>query len=438
MTQTSTLSRDKLADAILSSALDCIIVSDAAGRIVEFNAAAERTFGWARADVVGKLMEETIVPHHHRHAHHHGMSRYLTGGTARVLGRRVEVEGLNAAGNVFPVELSITETWMGEDRFFVANLRDISAQKAAEDHLATARASLQAIFDNIPAALYLRDRKDNLVMINTWGAHFLGREPAEMIGQPMSKFREPQNQAGVKEADDNIARTGKPESHEFTYHMPGGDRVGLMTFFPVTDGKGEVTQIGGMLMDVTELHIARKDLQYAQSTLRSFIDQAPVGIYVNRMGPRGIEDQIVEFSNDKICQPYGLTASDFIGKNPFEVIRDETFVSTGLASDALILSTRRPVQIERLNPWSGRHESYTRFPILDQSGKVTHIAGMRVDIDERVRAKAQLGEAQALLESIFDNVPAVLYLRELDGRFITVNRWGTAVMGAMIRPGSSA
>lgn len=271
-----------------------IIGADDQGRIVEFNPAAERTFGWTRAAILGRLMEDTIVPHHHRHAHHHGMARYLTEGTARVLGRRVEVEGLHALGHVFPVELSITETTMAGARFFVATLRDTTLQKAAEDDPLRTRASLQAVFDNIPAALYLRDRQDNLVMINAWDARFLGRDAAQMIGQPMANFREPQNSA----ADENIARTGQPETHKFTHHLPGGDRVGLMTFFPVTDGRGEVTQIGGTLMDVTELHNARVELQAARARMQGFFDRDPASVYINRVGPGGILDQTIEFAND--------------------------------------------------------------------------------------------------------------------------------------------
>lgn len=123
------LDRSKLADAILSSALDCIIVSDDQGRIVEFNAMAERTFGLTRDQAIGRTMEETIVPHNHRAAHRRGMDRYLAGGKPVVVGRRIEVEALHADGHVFPVELSITDTEMDGRHYFVANLRDITQQK---------------------------------------------------------------------------------------------------------------------------------------------------------------------------------------------------------------------------------------------------------------------------------------------------------------------
>lgn len=429
MTQTTTLSRDKLADAILSTALDCIIVADTTGRIVEFNPAAERAFGWTRAEILGRLMEDTIVPHHHRHAHHHGMARYLTEGRARVLGRRVEVEGLHADGHVFPVELSITETRMDAAQFFVATLRDITAQRTAEAALLQARASLQAIFDNIPAALYLRDRQDNLVMINAWGAQFLGRDPAEMIGQPMSNFREPQNNAGVRAADEQIARTGQPETREFTYHLPGGDRVGLMTFFPVTDGRGEVTQIGGMLIDVTELHKARLELQQSRASLQAFFDNVPVGIHINRIGPGGLDDQTVEFANDNMGRPYGVTGAELIGMDVYEFYRRHGEIEAEREFDREIIASGQPGIFEGVNPLNGRYESHTRFPIRNAAGQVTHMGGITIDVDAKVRSELQLTEFRNLLETVFDNIPAELYLRELDGTFVMMNRWGAGFYG---------
>ena len=374
-------------------------------------------------------MEATIVPPEHREAHRKGMARYLAGGVAAVVGRRVEITAMRADGTQFPVELSITETQMGASRFFVATLRDITAQKAAELDLQQARASLQAIFDNIPAALYLRDRQDNLVMINQWGARFLGREPAEMIGRPMANFREPQNMDGVREADDKVIRTGRPESHEFTYHLPGGDRLGLMTFFPVTDGKGEITQIGGMLMDVTELQKARNELQEAQATLQSFVEQVPVGIHINRLGPGGLADQTVEFVNESMCKPYGLRLDKVVGQDPYEAFGNPEVARIQKEMDRQILATGKPSQVEMLNPYSKRHERYTRFPVLSHDGTITHIGGAHVDVDDTVRAKAQLDEVRLLVDLIFDNIPTVLYLRELDGTIRMINKYGAAIFG---------
>src|SRR5205823_5659845 len=66
--------------AILDTALDCIITIDHEGKVVEFNPAAERTFGYRRADVLGREMAELIVPPALRERHRRGLAHYLATG----------------------------------------------------------------------------------------------------------------------------------------------------------------------------------------------------------------------------------------------------------------------------------------------------------------------------------------------------------------------
>ena len=418
------LDRAKLADAILSSALDCIIVSDSHGRIVEFNAAAERTFGMMRADVLGKGMDETIVPHHHRERHRKGMERFLAGGAPRVVGKRVEIEALHVDGHIFPVELSITETVMDENRYFVATLRDITAQKQAEANLRETQATLRAIFDNVPAALYLRDRNDTLVMMNNWGAEFIGRDPASMIGQPMSKFREPQNVDIVRAVDENILRTGKPESREVVYHLPGGDRIGLMTFFPVSDNQGEITHIGGMLLDVTELHKARAELQQVKAMLDSVFDNIPAELYLREL------DGSFVMMNKWGANYYGKEPGQMVGQLASAYDTGDEIEIARQAQEKL-LTTGKPVTQEYHYTVDGRQVKVqnTIFPVKNAEGKIVRIGGVTTDVTELHNARNQLDEAQFLIKSIFDNAPFELYLRELDGTYIMMNRWGANYVG---------
>ena len=124
--------------AIVETALDCIIAIDHRDRVVEFNPAAERTFGFQRADVLGKPMADLIVPPALREQHHRGMERYLATGEGPVLNRRVEVTALRADGTEFPVELAITPTVVGGSPVFTAYLRDISDRRD-RDRRRTAR-----------------------------------------------------------------------------------------------------------------------------------------------------------------------------------------------------------------------------------------------------------------------------------------------------------
>jgi PAS domain S-box-containing protein len=75
--------------AMLEAALDCVISIDHLGRIVEFNPAAERTFGWARADVLGKDMARLLIPERLCAAHRAGVQRAGTLDSIEPLERRM-------------------------------------------------------------------------------------------------------------------------------------------------------------------------------------------------------------------------------------------------------------------------------------------------------------------------------------------------------------
>jgi len=121
---------------MLEAALDCIITIDHNGRIVEFNPAAERTFGWRRAEILGREMADLIIPADQRAAHHAGLARYLATGTTSVIERRFETVAMRADGTEFPVELSITRIPSAGPPMFTGFLRDITAQKRMMEHLA--------------------------------------------------------------------------------------------------------------------------------------------------------------------------------------------------------------------------------------------------------------------------------------------------------------
>ena len=74
-------------NAIINSALDCIINMDHEGRITEFNPMAEQTFGYSRAEVIGRSLVETIIPPAQREAHNKGLEHYLATGERPILGK---------------------------------------------------------------------------------------------------------------------------------------------------------------------------------------------------------------------------------------------------------------------------------------------------------------------------------------------------------------
>jgi PAS domain S-box-containing protein len=128
--------------AMLDAALDCVITIDHEGRVLDFNPAAERTFGYPAADAIGRDMAELIVPPELRERHRQGLARFLATGEAAVLDRRVEITGLRADGTTFPVELTITRIDVPGPPTFTGYLRDITERKGAEAELRASRARI--------------------------------------------------------------------------------------------------------------------------------------------------------------------------------------------------------------------------------------------------------------------------------------------------------
>lgn len=118
--------------AILESALDAIITIDHQGRILEFNRAAEQTFGFPRADALGKPMADLVIPPALRERHRFGLARYLQTGQAVVLGQRLEMVAARKDGSEFPIELTITRVELEGPPTFTGFVRDITERKRAE------------------------------------------------------------------------------------------------------------------------------------------------------------------------------------------------------------------------------------------------------------------------------------------------------------------
>src|SRR5207302_6661241 len=93
--------------AILESALDCIITMDASGRVRVFNPAAERVFGFSRAEAVGKELAELIIPSRMRKQHRRGLAHYLKTGEGPLLGKRIEIPALRRDGSEILAELAL-------------------------------------------------------------------------------------------------------------------------------------------------------------------------------------------------------------------------------------------------------------------------------------------------------------------------------------------
>ena len=125
--------------AIVESSLDCIVAIDHEGKILEFNPAAEKVFGYSRAEVLGRELAQVIIPPSLRERHRQGMKHYLATGEARVMGKRIEITAIRSDGSEFPVELAIMRVGDATSPTFTGFIRDISERKRAEVELSDAK-----------------------------------------------------------------------------------------------------------------------------------------------------------------------------------------------------------------------------------------------------------------------------------------------------------
>jgi two-component system cell cycle sensor histidine kinase/response regulator CckA len=250
--------------AIVESALDGIVTMDHSGRIVEFNPAAERTFGYAAADVVGRELAEVLVPPSLRPRHRAGLARYLETGRSDIVGHRIELPALHADGHEIPVELAIARVNLPGPPLFSGYIRDISKRKEAEEELERSRTMLAAIIDGTPDAVFVKDRAGRYLLINEAGAQALGRTVEEVVGRDDTALMAADAAADIMARDREVMESGETVVAEEKLVTDGGTQVFLATKAVYRVGSGDVIGLIGIAHDVTERRRLAAELQQAQ------------------------------------------------------------------------------------------------------------------------------------------------------------------------------
>jgi two-component system, NtrC family, sensor kinase len=113
---------------LTEATLDALVVADERGVITLFNAAAQRTFGYAEPEVLGQPLT-LLMPAEDHEAHQRGLRRYLETKEARVVGRTIELRGRRKDGEIFPLELSLSAVELPEGICFLGAIRDLTERQ---------------------------------------------------------------------------------------------------------------------------------------------------------------------------------------------------------------------------------------------------------------------------------------------------------------------
>jgi PAS domain S-box-containing protein len=196
------LQRERLIDA----ALDAVIEIDDHGVVTELNPAAERMFGHARADAIGRPLADLIIPERLRERHRAGLARFVATGVAKLVGTRIELTAIRAGGSELLVELSLVVTHqLDGSRRFVGFLRDLDERSQAEESMALREHALeQAQFGIVVTDPGTR----RITNVNPAYARMIGYSRSELIGTTGGQLVAPASLTAAAEISRVIDRRG--------------------------------------------------------------------------------------------------------------------------------------------------------------------------------------------------------------------------------------
>jgi diguanylate cyclase (GGDEF)-like protein/PAS domain S-box-containing protein len=176
--------------AVAGSSADAIICADGSNRILSWNSAAQRMFGYGAEEVMG-LPLGIVIPERFRAMHDEGMQRVVSGLPTRLVGRLVTVPALRRDGTEFPIELSLSHWFEGGEHRFGAIARDITERLATEAQLKRA-----AEYDALTGLA-------NRMLLNT---HLVaagdGRRPTSLILLDLDGFKDVNDSLGHAAGDE--------------------------------------------------------------------------------------------------------------------------------------------------------------------------------------------------------------------------------------------
>src|SRR3990172_9391335 len=253
--------------AMLEGALDCIIAIDHQGKILEFNLAAERTFGYTLDQVIGKPLADLIIPPHLRERHKQGLKHYIATGEGPFIGKAVEVTAMRADGTEFPAELAITSIGQKWPPMFLGHLRDITERKRAEEE----RARLISVMEATTDLVGISDPQGRALYINKNGRKMVGIGEDEDISglQVTETHLEPARKFVLEEAIPTAIREGVWSGENTLLTRDGREIPVSQVILAHRAPDGSVEFLSTIIRDITERKQAEEEIQRNLERIRA-------------------------------------------------------------------------------------------------------------------------------------------------------------------------
>jgi diguanylate cyclase (GGDEF)-like protein/PAS domain S-box-containing protein len=271
-----------------------------------------------------------------------------------------------------------------KDSHIKSKNRDVPYKKADQYNL------IQMLIDNIPDYIYIKDRKNRFIMVNSAMADFSGKRPEDFIGKTDFDFA-PQKIAKESFKDDNkVIKSNKPIIDKFEKAIRSGKEFWVSSSkIPWYDRNGNIMGTMGISRDIT------KRTQWTDSLLskeRNIINAIMNGI-TDHIYFKDLQSRFIRI-NKAHSEAFGLkNPEEAVGKTDFDFFSEE-HAKQAFEDEQNVIKTGEPiVDLEEKETYEDKEDKWastSKIPWYDQDGNIIGIFGITRDITDRKKADEKI------------------------------------------------
>jgi PAS domain S-box-containing protein len=381
------LSSEEKFRAISTSALDAILLADDDDRIIYWNPAAERVFGFNEKEAIGKRTSALINLPLSRSGHNALCKKLSDDAFSR---KNFTETALRKDGSQFPIDLSVSLVTLKDKKCLLAIVRDISQQKQLESSLKQERDMLEDITKNIGAGLVIIDKDYRIV----WTNNFLAIINGDVIGKSCFSTFNTCNTTCPDCGPKKIFAGAEYDSREF-FNKKLQDR-GLPYWFeliatPIKDKEGKVIAVLELTVDITEKKELEKKIEEERNKLEAITENISAGlILVNK------EYKII-WSNNFAQKWFGQNED----KKCFSILHCKNAICENCGVQKIFDGKSLDVCTSSINVnGEAKILEITTTPMKDSEGNIVAALELAMDVTEVRKMQSQLSKYSQQLEEI--------------------------------------